>query len=119
MLSMNNITRLLIQGVRLRDQLGLLRYMEVGGGEEFAHGPTDGFCARYMTEKLLRMFRKFRSYPSLSQHRRVNTYNRAGKRQSSLSHDADHAENCATPLADQCAGLSDGSIIRGPRRKGL
>ena len=57
MLSMNNITRLLIQGVRLRDQLGLLRYMEVGGGEEFAHGPTDGFCARYMTEKLLRMFR--------------------------------------------------------------
>ena len=51
--------------LRRQDQLGLLRYMEVGGGEEFAHGPADGFCAKFMTEKLLRMFRQFRSHPSL------------------------------------------------------
>ena len=48
-----------------QDQLGLLRYMEVGGGKEFAAGPADGFCAKFMTEKLLRMFRQFRSHPSL------------------------------------------------------
>jgi hypothetical protein len=48
-----------------QDQLGLLRYMEVGGGEQFASRPADGFVARYMSEKLLRMFRQFRSHPSL------------------------------------------------------
>lgn len=48
-----------------QDWLGLLRYMEVGGGEQFASEPADGFEARFMTEKLLRMFRQFRSHPSL------------------------------------------------------
>jgi hypothetical protein len=51
--------------LRQQDELGLLRYMEVGGGREFAQGPPDGFCAKYMAEKLMRMFRQFRSHPAL------------------------------------------------------
>jgi hypothetical protein len=68
-----------------QDELGLLRYMEPGGGrnllgpslgreEPVAKGPfaTDGaggdpdsFLARYTSEKTLRMVKMFRSHPSL------------------------------------------------------
>lgn len=68
-----------------QDEMGLLRYMEPGGGrnllgpalgreEPVAKGPfpTDGrggepdsFLARYTAEKTLRMIRMFRSHPSL------------------------------------------------------
>ena len=69
-----------------QDELGLLRYMEPGGGEQAVghlppshdnpgskgvldtsgtgEGPRD-FCERYMEIKICRMIRQFRSHPSL------------------------------------------------------
>ncbi|NNM85672.1 MAG: hypothetical protein HKL96_07950 [Phycisphaerales bacterium] len=46
-----------------QDELGLLRYMEPGGGC-LTQQPEGSFASRYEIEKLLRMIRQFRSHPS-------------------------------------------------------
>ncbi len=46
-----------------QDELGLLRYMEPGGGC-LTQQPAGSFASRYEIEKMLRMIRQFRSHPS-------------------------------------------------------
>ena len=116
--------------LRAHDRLGLLRYMEPGGGRlaigrmpagVAANAPTvvmqaasdsaDQFSRRFMLEKCRRMVRAFRSHPSLMQYTLQNELGADLNNPASLEAiDIMHAED-----PSRCVVLNDGFVA--PPRK--
>jgi hypothetical protein len=114
--------------LRAHDRLGLLRYMEPGGGRlssgrlprgtatnapgvvmQAAHNTADEFSRRFMLEKCRYMVRAFRSHASLIQYTLQNELGADLKNPESFEAiDIMHAED-----PSRCVVLNDGFVARG------
>lgn len=114
--------------LRAHDRLGLLRYMEPGGGRlsigrlprgtatnapgvlmQAAHNPADEFSRRFMLEKCRYMVRAFRSHASLIQYTLQNELGADLKNPESFEAiNIMHAED-----PSRCVVLNDGFVARG------
>lgn len=114
--------------LRAHDRLGLLRYMEPGGGKlsigrlpkgvainaatitmQPASSPADQFSRRFMLEKCRYMVRAFRSHPSLIQYTLQNELGANLNNPESLEAiNIMHAED-----PSRCVVLNDGFVARG------